>query len=802
MRGHIRPSDDVSVLPAQNDSAKESVQPAGFSVSAPQQLHGPEHQASLGSNVASDAGQARVSNIAAPQSEAVPPPGVLPLSFGYLTKASVHHSPEPNVNSHMTEDEQSYYGWNASASSTTDLTFQGNSSPGGRGAAAVLKHWLQSPIEGGISQSTPDTLHERGPFAASRISGGNANLASNNVNRGHTRIPSERFEKVQRCWLAPPNRTGRLMNRLWYDVVSSETENLLSENSEYLVSGASLSQGSRRGIDEACRDRLRFLFDQVFVGSQTQSHFQTIKSSLAPDSSFPTLNQFPQADFLDLALDLYFRTCHPLLPFVHLPTFSAKSARAPLLWVMCLIGMMVMGSDGAASFVSRNFQFTLEKIMIDLAQCTTGTENPAAAISTFATAILFLNLAVLTEERAHLEQCQILYVNLMSITQRHGLFAAIEGQLLEKSLYDMLPDLDMRWKAWSRIETTKRIIIGLILVESWHSALLSTSPVIVPDSIQIHLPCDESLYIAPTSQEWNQLTQDGKHSMMPAMLAPSDNIKVPSLEGHMHEFCIQTVLAIVQIRQSEAYHRLLSNRASDPLAPCNTYAMDGRARCLSSLQAQIATCYGEAMDRMNPNTIVMWHHMCMMLTADIQVFEFAAGRAGPGPAREALDDIAKWSRTAAARRACLHAAQIYKVMLNRKGSELPNYHSVFSLFLAGLILGLYTFMVPIAEGHSSNATAIELMSDIDWQKVDREGFTSFLDPPGIQPGSPARCLVVDFIRNGGTMYMHGVPIRAGYQPARQIFLDYANILRQSGKWGVKKLSYVLQIMSDVLMDAE
>ena len=37
--------------------------------------------------------------------------------------------------------------------------------------------------------------------------------------------------------------------------------------------------------------------------------------------------------------------------------------------------------------------------MADLAQCTVGAEQPAAAISTFATALLFLNLAVLTDVR-------------------------------------------------------------------------------------------------------------------------------------------------------------------------------------------------------------------------------------------------------------------------------------------------------------------------------------------------------------------------------------------------------------------
>lgn len=44
----------------------------------------------------------------------------------------------------------------------------------------------------------------------------------------------------------------------------------------------------------------------------------------------------------------------------------------------------------------------------------------------------------------------------MQIAQRHGLFAATEGQLLDESLFDTIPDTDERWKAWSKVESAKR----------------------------------------------------------------------------------------------------------------------------------------------------------------------------------------------------------------------------------------------------------------------------------------------------------------------------------------------------------
>lgn len=347
-----------------------------------------------------------------------------------------------------------------------------------------------------------------------------------------------------------------------------------------------------------------------------------------------------------------------------------------------------------------------------------------------------------------------------------------------------------------------RLIVGLLLLDSWYSAFLSTSPIIVPESVQLILPCNDTLFRACTSMRWMQLIRNGKRILMPTVMSPSENINLPTLEGPVDDFCMHAVLAMIQLRLSEAYHRLLSNRANYPFAPCHTYAMDGRARCLPSLQLQVVNSYGEILDRLNPNSIIMWHHMCMMLTADIQIFDLAAGRAGPIPARKALDDIAAWSQTPAARRACLHAAQIYKAMTDRRASDHTMFHSVYSLFSAALVLGLYTFMVPQTAESQVGSAAIELLDEISWPQIGLEGFTNFMEPRGSQAFTPTDDPAVNFIRNGGTIYIRGVPFQGGYFSARRILLDYAGLLKDAGKWSVRKFSYVLHIMSDVLMDVE
>ncbi|KAJ5278892.1 transcriptional regulator family: C2H2 zinc finger and Fungal Specific TF [Penicillium angulare] len=445
---------------------------------------------------------------------------------------------------------------------------------------------------------------------------------------------------------------------------------------------------------------------------------------------------------------------------------------------------MLMNTKGTTTYVLKNFTHTQQQIASELERCTTYAESPANVISTFSTAFLFLNLAVLT-----------------GTAQRHGLFAASQGQILDMSLFEAVPDVETRWKAWSKVESTKRVIISLLLLDSWFSSLLSTNPIVAPDSLEIIMPCNEALFNAPSSIRWTQLIREGKRIIMSTVPAPSEISKIPTLEDPMHEFGMQAVLSMVQLRQSEAYYRLLSDRAHWPFAPCHTYAMDGRARCLPSLQSQIATEYSDVLQQLNPNALIMWHHMCMGMTADPQIFDLAAGRGGPQPARKALQDIAEWSKTPAARRACLHAVHIYKAMTNRRASDHPTFHSVFALFSAALVLGLYTFMVPDSPVIPSGAGSIELMDDVDWKEVGLEGFTSFMEPRGSQSSSLANDPTINFIRNGSTIFLRGVPFHGGYQSARRILLDYANLLKDSGKrWTVKKFSYILHIMSDVLME--
>lgn len=278
-------------------------------------------------------------------------PGASSSSLDFLADISAHHGrTEPDLHSMVVDEQQQpYFGW--SEGTPVDQSAQRNIMAFDSSSNDTLQMWLEPRADSAsnlgslgvmrdghfsdFNDSLTVTPHSRDPHSI-EIS----------KNTGEN-IPSERFSRVQRCWLAPPNHTGRVMNSLWRDIAYTDLDNLFSVTS-HLLSIPNLISGSRWGVDEDCRRRLQAAFSQTPFPYSMHSPRNGALSPMAPGN-------FPPAEILDMALDIFFRTFHPLVPFVHLPTFSARQTRLPLLYVMCLIGMMMLGTKGTTVFVARNF---------------------------------------------------------------------------------------------------------------------------------------------------------------------------------------------------------------------------------------------------------------------------------------------------------------------------------------------------------------------------------------------------------------------------------------------------------------
>lgn len=277
---------------------------------------------------------------------------------------------------------------------------QSNNPTTNRTPADALQTWL-FPMEN--DTQTPHDSHQMAvngffdheafrplPDNEPSPSGSSVSIAS--------RVPRERFQRVQSCWPSRNRSASRLMPHLWPDLIMSDCSNILSE----IPSGTMeppLSDSERRtsrwGLDEECRNLLQDALHNA--PARPESCGDTVSSS-GDVANTPIVDgvQFPPAEILDIALEMYISYFHPTLPIIHIPTFSAKHAPRPLLLCMCLIGLSILGTAGAAKFVTRTFPAVLQLALTELQSLSSTTPSPHQHMRIIATSLLALNLASIT----------------------------------------------------------------------------------------------------------------------------------------------------------------------------------------------------------------------------------------------------------------------------------------------------------------------------------------------------------------------------------------------------------------------
>lgn len=319
-----------------------------------------------------------------------------------------------------------------------------------------------------------------------------------------------------------------------------------------------------------------------------------------------------------------------------------------------------------------------------------------------------------------------------------------------------------------------------------------------PESVQILPPSEYNLYHANSATKWFHLVQRGAriHSnrITPSYL-PTPGLKLDT-------GTLRSLLTLFLLRVYESNDRLANIHGSQKhLEPWRIYSEDPRSRELIPLLVNLSSSSIDALRTADLNSAVLWHASCMMLGANIRYFELAAGRAGPGPAVTALEDISAWSQTPSARRSVLHASHIFKLLFDRKVSDIVNPHSVLALFQAALVLGLYIFTLPPTMSCGVNDSCIELLDLVDWSCVGQVGLID-------SPHSPSATLgfgdgsVVNFIRNGGPFSITGIALEGGYLAARRTLLHCADLMDGMGRWKSRTFSQILHIMSDDLTEMD
>ncbi|KAH7129139.1 fungal-specific transcription factor domain-containing protein [Dactylonectria macrodidyma] len=609
------------------------------------------------------------------------------------------------------------------------------------------------------------------------------------------------------------------MRQLWEKVIHHKSDNIFTAPQasayEFTHAAPNRRQTSPRSMDEECRTRLaqhcKELDESFPYGKSIDDETQTTPRSSLTGSPDASDNTFPTLEILDSSLDFFFQFFHPILPFMHKSTFDPRNTPSPLLLAMCLVGLSYVDRLRTRAFVSRYLNKLMQSCVDDMASQALGQCTVSDLLATLASTLMVVYLALGFRDEIDQSQAYMLCAQMLSIADKQGLFAANQGDDPTLQLRQGPSDPEGFWKAWTRVESVKRLIFCFVWLDMAYARLMNTAGVIEIDKVELHLPCDDALFDGPTSAAFLQAVQQGAQLTMQRMKFRNFYAtSTPPLNDTSTQILLRGLyLRVIAVRtklsgQESQYSDLHPASHIEALAAVDSGIKDiiTDILLLPSTQASVL----KSRNRMNA---LGWHYLCITLTADMDLLEAASGRDGLEAASAALVQVVRWSRSASARRAVLHAAQVFEILDSSRIRESYLTRPDLVLFVSALVISQYILVSDQKEGRfdaNPSRSPFELLQNIDWTVVGDEGLVTANetipdramingDPP-LATSNAAR----QFIQLGGPISFAGEIPSCGSVSARKIVRKFAHLMAGFGTWDESGYSELLSIMCDSVLN--
>ena len=339
-----------------------------------------------------------------------------------------------------------------------------------------------------------------------------------------------------------------------------------------------------------------------------------------------------------------------------------------------------------------------------------------------------------------------------------------------------------------------------------YARIMGGAGVLDIEKVELHLPCDVALFEAATSNRFLQIARDKARMTMPPISVQNFHTDLSPTLNHM---AMETLLVALYLRIA-AIRRRTSTGYQQPYLAWSSisdeeftadHKTDGVIASLLSLPPRSADLFQQR----HRVTAFAWNNVCIAVTADLNLLEIASGRDGIDAARTAMTAVCNWSRTARARRATLHATQIFDILSSSRLSEWNIARPDLLLYQSGLVLSMYLFVCDYQDV-DQDGPAFELLQSIDWVAMGPEGLPNSTQPlspsPSLsgQSSSDAAESARNFIRHGGPVSFSGDVLGGGSMTARKVLLNYVHLLDEIGKYRGSSYSQILKTMSDFVIE--
>ncbi|OLN86955.1 Zinc finger protein klf1-like protein 1 [Colletotrichum chlorophyti] len=257
---------------------------------------------------------------------------------------------------------------------------------------------------------------------------------------------------------------------------------------------------------------LRWL--QIF--RQKQPKYEPRIVSLVQESGgdLPALN----LDMMRDCLQEFWKSISPRLPIVHQPTFSSDRCSIYLLMVMIALG--------AASLSGRDSSGNLEQyggladVIISSVRWEILTaEEASPPVGLFiAQSLLLLEFyeKMFSSRRMH-ERAHIYHSATLTLLRRGSPLMGRAGsesppeEAAPASNDGTASESRTWWIRWAESESMHRVVFAAFMMDILHAAMFGHNADMAPHEIRLPLPCDNSLWTAPTPDAFRQV--DGNYRM-------------------------------------------------------------------------------------------------------------------------------------------------------------------------------------------------------------------------------------------------------------------------------------------------
>ncbi|ORY90096.1 fungal-specific transcription factor domain-domain-containing protein [Leucosporidium creatinivorum] len=422
-------------------------------------------------------------------------------------------------------------------------------------------------------------------------------------------------------------------------------------------------------------------------------------------------------------LRLYFLHFHPVVPFLHIPSFNPRSTVGFLLLVILAIGAVHAPLAGALQ---------LGRVLLEVSrrgiEHLTNRDNRLARSLPMSQALLLWSTIKWLGSPRLLELSEVFRCTFVTQLRRLQVFDEPSPALSPNA------SVQERWASFVASEERRRTGMACFLLESEFTTLMHLSPTLVLGELKTSLPCSEELWNAPTAEAWDALNQPSPPALQVGalfrLITADSPFPLPASIRLNPFACHLLVNAIHLLVWSSAQLSFIPNVAE--LAATNV------RRSLSRLgrgENEFTPSFGATEGESKFSAACVSYHLAHIAThLRLEELDVVAGRWSALDAASAKAKIVSWmvSNGEQARIVALHAGQLVRLV-----HLYPTYgtYESSSLFYAALCLHLYARSLLISSSGFASTSSDTTVYALDSPQNSPSDPSIFIATGGPHPPS-------------------------------------------------------------------